>query len=306
MYLMIGKIGYACINNTLASDKVQVNRGMVKRTFQAKGLTYASELALRNILDFERIIHWNISRNILLFRMSSDMFPWMSEYEFRDLPAYREIRGVLSSVGKKVSASGMRLTFHPGPFNVLASPNHTVVTNTIKELRQHAEIMDMLGLPQTPFAKINIHVGGAYGHRAQAMDRFTQNFRKAPEIVRSRLTIENDDKLNLFPVTDLLTIHERTGIPIVFDYLHHIFCTGGLSEEEAFRFAVKTWPEGITPVVHYSSSRKQFEDPAAIAPAHADFIYDRIETYGSEVDVVLEAKAKEEAVEKYLEEFGTT
>lgn len=305
MYLMIGKIGYACINNTLASDKVQVNRGMVKRTFQAKGLTYASQLALRNILDFERIIHWNISRKIFLFRMSSDMFPWMSEYEFRDLPAYREIRGVLSGVGKQVSASGMRLTFHPGPFNVLASPNPAVVTNTIKELRQHAEIMDMLDLPETPFAKINIHVGGAYGDRAQAMDRFTQNFLKAPQIVRSRLTIENDDKLNLFPVSDLQTIHERTGIPIVFDYLHHIFCMGGLSEEDAFRLAVKTWPEGITPVVHYSSSKKQFEDPGAIAPAHADYIYDRIETYGSEVDVMLEAKAKEEAVEKYLEEFGT-
>lgn len=301
---MIGKIGYACINNTLATDKIQVNRGMVKRTFQAKGLSYASELALRNILDLEHIINWNIKKEILLFRMSSDMFPWMSEYEFRDLPAYYEIRDVLSTVGKKVASAGMRLTFHPGPFNVLASPNPAVVTNTSKELRQHAEIMEMLGLPESPMAKINIHVGGAYGDRARAMERFTTNFQKLPQIVRSRLTIENDDKLNMFAVSDLLTIHERTGIPIVFDYLHHIFCTGALTEEEAFRFAVSTWPKGTTPVVHYSSSRKQFEDPDAIAPAHADFVYEQIETYGIEVDVMLEAKAKENAVVRYLQEFG--
>lgn len=301
---MIGRIGYACINNTLASDKIQVNRGMVKRTFQAKGLTYASELALRNVLDFERIIDWNISRNILLFRMSSDMFPWMSEYEFSDMPAYRDIRDVLSNVGAKALKAGARLTFHPGPFNVLASNNPTVVTNTLKELAQHAEIMDMLGQPQTPFAKINIHVGGAYGNKPDAMRRFSDNFSRLPGSARSRLTIENDDRVNMFSVSDLLTLHEQTGIPIVFDYLHHIFCTGGLTEEDAFRSAVATWPKGIVPVVHYSSSRKQFEDPGAVPAAHADYVYKRIESYNTQVDVMLEAKAKERAVEKYLLEFG--
>jgi UV DNA damage endonuclease len=302
---MIGKIGYACINNTLASEKIQVNRGMVKRTFLARGLPYASELALRNILDFERIINWNIARKILLFRMSSDMFPWMSEYEFRDLPAYREIRDVLSIVGQKVSQAGMRLTFHPGPFNVLASSNPSVVSSTSKELRQHAEIMDMLGLPETPFAKINIHVGGAYGNKDEAMDRFATNFMRLPRSVQSRLTVENDDKPNLFAISDLLRIHEQTGIPIVFDYLHHVFCTGGCSEEEAFGLAVATWPKDIIPVVHYSSSRRLFEDPDAVQAAHADFVYSRIESYHHEVDVMLEAKAKEHAVEKYLQEFGT-
>ena len=277
---------------------------MVKRTFQAKGLTYASELALRNVLDFERIIDWNISRNILLFRMSSDMFPWMSEYEFSDIATYRDIRDVLSNVGAKVAKAGARLTFHPGPFNVLASTNPTVVTNTLKELSQHAEIMDMLDLPQTPFAKINIHVGGAYGNKAEAMMRFSDNFSRLPDSAKSRLTIENDDKASMFSVSDLLTLHEHTGIPIVFDYLHHNFWTGGLTEEEAFRSAARTWPKGIVPVVHYSSSKKQFEDPGAVQAAHADYVYSRIESYNTQVDVMLEAKAKEHALEKYLQEFG--
>lgn len=302
---MIRYIGYACINNTLAIEKVQVNRGMVKRTFQAKGIPYASELALRNVLDLERIVDWNIATNILLFRMSSDMFPRMSEYELRELPAYKDITAVLAGIGNKAGKAGMRLTFHPGPFNVLASANPAVIEKTSKELRQHAEIMDWLGLPETPDAKINIHIGGAYGNKSEAILRFVKNYRTLPLNVQSRLTVENDDKPNLFSVSELNLLHESTGIPVVFDYLHHQFCSGGLSEEEAFSVAIKTWPAHIVPVVHYSSSRRRSEDAGAPETAHADYVYEQIRVYNTKVDVMLEAKAKESAVEKYLQQFGT-
>jgi UV DNA damage endonuclease len=89
----------------------------------------------------------------------------------------------------------------------------------------------------------------------------------------------------------------------VFDYLHHQFCTGDLSEEQAFRLAVSTWPKTITPIVHFSSAKKKHEDPKAVEAAHADYIYTPINCYGRIVDIMLEAKAKEAAVLKFKHDF---
>jgi UV DNA damage endonuclease len=297
------KLGYACLNTTLAESKVLINRSMIRKTFLLHGPALASELALRNIIDLEKIVDWNIAHGLLLYRMSSDMFPWMSEYELTDLPDYPAISARLTSIGKKAMEHDLRLTYHPGPFNVLATANPLVLKKTVKELRQHGEIMDMLGLPRSPFAKINIHVGGAYGDRASAIARFIRNFAVLPPCVSSRLTVENDDKASMFSVTDLLVAHEATGIPVVFDYFHHGFRTGDLTTEEAMGLAFETWPKRITPVVHFSSSRKIFEDPTAAAASHADFVYGPVNRFGLDVDIMLEAKAKEKAAIRFIREY---
>lgn len=290
---------------TLADKKIQVNRSMIRKTFLRRGLPYASELALKNVADMKKIIEWNIRHNLLLYRMSSDMFPWMSEYELRDLPDYTSIRNCLQQIGNMVRKHNLRLTFHPGPFNVLATMNENVLRKTIKELRQHGEIMDMLELPRSPFAKINIHLGGAYGNKPEAIERFIRNVRLLPDSARSRLTVENDDKVNMFSVKDILRIHEVSGIPVVFDYLHHRFCNGGLTEREAMLLACSTWPNDIAPVVHYSSSRKSFEDPQAAEAAHADYVYEKINLYGCRADIMIEAKAKEIATLRFIRECKT-
>ena len=297
------RLGYACINNSLAALDIHTNRAMVKKTFLAKGPGYASELAVKNVADLVKVIQWNIDHNISLFRMSSDIFPWMSEYEIDQLPDYLLIRDTFSKIGQLVADHDLRLTFHPGPFNVLASSNAAVIGNTIKELRQHAQIMDIIGMPLSPFAKINIHIGGAYGDKRAAVERFISNFWLLPANVRARLTVENDDRPNLFSVADLMHVHQETGAPIIFDHHHHAFCTGGLSEEHALRLAISTWPDGIVPVVHFSNS-KSIEVPAATPASHADYLYESVRTYGLDVDVMLEAKAKEFALMKYRAEFG--
>jgi UV DNA damage endonuclease len=146
--------------------------------------------------------------------------------------------------------------------------------------------------------KINIHVGGAYGDKADTLKRFADNYRALPDNVRLRLTVENDDKQGLFAVSDLVSLHEDCGIPIVFDYFHHRLHTGGWSEEEAFHAAYATWPR--RPVFHYSSSRREYEDPEAKKEAHADWLHERINNYGKPLDIVIEAKMKELALLRYL------
>jgi UV DNA damage endonuclease len=295
------RYGYAAINLTLAAQKIQVNRSMVKKTFMEKGISYASELALANFTDLEKVIDWNIQNGMLFYRMSSDMIPWMSEYEIPELPDYEQIKIVLARCGKKALDNNVRLSFHPGPFNVLATNTSSVLVNTIKELRQHAEVMDLLQLPMTPFSKINIHVGGSFGDKISALARFAESYVSLPDNARKRLTVENDDKANMFNVRDLLWLYEQTNIPVVFDYFHHQFCTGDLSEQEALLAAKGTWPADITPVVHFSSSRKKYEDPSSPPTSHADYIYDEINTYDQKVDIMFEAKAKEAAVWEYRE-----
>ena len=296
-------LGYACINMTLGGQKPKIttNRSMIKKTFIDRGIDYAGELSLLNSRDLCEIVKWNVENGINFFRISSDIFPWASEYNIEDLPQYQRIKTVLSSCGNYARDNGVRLTSHPGPFNVLVSPREHVVQNTITDLTNHGKVFDLLGLDRTPYNKINIHCNGVYGDKQSAMDRFCKNFELLPESVQTRLTVENDDKATMYSVKDLMYIHERIGIPIVFDYHHHKFCTGDMTEQEALELAISTWPKGITPVVHYSESKALHESNDKLKPqAHSDYINNLPNTYGNNVDIMVESKAKELSILPHL------
>ena len=296
------QLGYACINLSLSkSNKITTNRSMIKNTFLTKGISYAGELALLNCKDLIKILEWNVENRIGFFRISSDIFPWASHYNIIDLPQYQEIKNTLKVAGNIAKKNCLRLTAHPGPFNVLVSPNPSVVENTIKDLQIHGEIFDLLGLSFSPYNKINIHCNGVYGDKKSAIERFCINYKKLPISIQSRLTVENDDKETMYSVKDLMLIHEKIGIPIVFDYHHHKFCTGGLSEKEALKLAISTWPKNIKPVVHYSESKSVHEKNNKIKlQAHSDFIHKIPNTYGYDLDIMVEAKSKELAIADFL------
>jgi len=296
-------LGYACINMTLGEQKPRIttNRSMIKKTFKEKGLEYAGELALQNVRDLFTILQWNNRKGIKLFRVSSDIFPWASEYGIENLPQYKRIEMILQACGNYAKQNGIRVNAHPGPFNVLVSPRENVVQNTITDLEIHGKIFDMMGLEKSPYNNLNIHCNGVYGDKQSAMDRFCTNFERLSDSVKSRLTVENDDKASMYSVKDLMYIHERIGIPIVFDYHHHQFCTGGLSEQEALELAMTSWPEGITPEVHYSESKALHEENSKLKPqAHSDYIKELPNLYGNVVDVMVEAKAKELAILPFI------
>ena len=124
------RIGYACINMTLGKSGVTTNRGCIQRTFKSKGIEYVSKLALANVTDLEKVVHWNEQNGFKFYRISSSLFPWMSEYELEDLPDWDAIKTVLQRIGKAVTSvggTGQRLEFHPSNFIILASPNPKTV-----------------------------------------------------------------------------------------------------------------------------------------------------------------------------------
>jgi UV DNA damage endonuclease len=294
------RYGYACINITLQEQGIYIGRTAQRKAFLDKGIQHCSKLSLQNIQDLSSILKWNIDNKIQVYRMSSDMFPWVSEYRYKDMPDYTEIRNLLEHCGDIVKQNNLRLSFHPGPFNCLASEDASVVAKTIAELDKHSEVMDMLGLPESHMAKINIHVGGAYGNKPAALGRFAKNFRKLSSSTRSRLTVENDDRASMFGVLDLYGLYRVIGTPIVFDGHHfEVGVKNNLSYEEAYNISYSTW--NCTPTFHWSNSAKIHESKDTGLTTHSDWYYSKMLIPDTrDIDIILESKMKEQALLKYL------
>lgn len=274
---------------------------MVRRTFDKKGLPYVSELIIKNLKDTLSILKYNVENNILIYRMSSDSFPWLSEYEINDLPNINIIKKLLLDIGKYIKDNNMRCGFHPGPYLVLASENQSVVEKTIKELDKHAELMDMMELDQTTYYPINIHINTTQPTRELAAERFCKNFERLSESCKKRLVVENDDGQNQYSVKMLYDwVYQVIGIPITFDQHHFNYGPQDQTMEEALRLAHSTWK---TRALTHMSSPKTLEDTSGKNTAHADYIYEEIKTYGLDFDTEIEAKAKDFAVFRYRKQF---
>jgi UV DNA damage endonuclease len=273
---------------------------MRQATFKEKGLAYASELALANAQDLIRILNWNLQHDIKLFRMGSGIFPWGTEYKITDLPDYAKIADALYVAGGFARMNGMRITAHPDHFVKLASEKESVVLNSIKDLELHSTVFDMMGLPATPYAAINIHVGMNFSEATA--QRWIDNFRRLSPTLQARMVVENDDKESAFSIKQLHKyIHTAVSIPLTFDYFHHQFHPDGLTTREAAELAAGTWSDGITPLFHYSESKNLNENVSGNPRAHADYVFSRIDDFGLTLAIDLEAKAKELALFKYRE-----
>lgn len=295
--------GYCCINLTLQKSLgITSNRTMRKDTFLTKGIDYASDLIVQNVSDLLRIVDWNGQNKIKNFRMSSEMFPWASEYLLEDLPNWSKIKNILQDIGSLAKYHDMRLSFHPGPFVKLGSMKENVVLNSIKDLEIHNSIMNHMGLEASEFYPINIHVGMSYSE--ETSDRFCANFGRLSDCMKKRLVVENDDKQSSYSTSHLfLDIHSKIGIPLTFDFFHHSLYNGNeyeLTEEEAFDMAFSTWKE--VPLFHYSESKAIHEGIVCNLTAHSDYINSLPNDYGKDFYLDLETKAKDLALMKILKE----
>lgn len=300
------EVGYCCIclginEGRLKKDSISVNRGMIKKTFDSKGLSYVSELVLLNLSDVLKILDYNIENDIKVYRMSSEMFPWLTHYSFSDLPNFNKIESLLVQIGNKIKSNNIRTSFHPGPFNVLGSENPSVVQKTISEVDKHSELLDLMQLDQSTYYPVNIHINSTKPTRELAAQRFCDNFHLLSESSKKRLTVENDDSPNQYSVKLLYDlVYKQIGIPIVFDQHHYNYGDKDQTMKEALELAISTWK---TKALTHMSSPKTIEDPKGLVTAHADYIYERIETFGLDFDCEIEAKAKDLAVIKYRKDF---
>ena len=179
-------IGYACLNIGTPNTNI---RSVMQRNATAEKLT---EVITHNLEALEKMVDYNIANGISLYRISSDLIPFGSS-PVNMLPWWDIHAEDFQRIGTKIRRGSMRVSFHPGQYTVLNSPDEDVVARAIEDLIYHDKILTALGTDATN--KIVLHVGGIYGDKEAALDRFAENFQRLPESVQNRLIIENDDRL---------------------------------------------------------------------------------------------------------------
>lgn len=227
--------------------------------------------------------------------------PWQHLYDVTKLPRYAELVEIYKDIGNLIKQYDIRVSFHPDHFTVLASLNPVVAESSIQDMNHHSYLLDLIDAPVSRYSKINIHISNTKPSKREAIERFIKSYDKLDHRVKQRITVENDDNKNGYTVRDLYELYERIGIPIVFDSLHYACNSGDQTYQEALDMACSTWGD-ITPVVHHSSSKVR-EVPDADPAAHSDYIFEPFEACGNQVDIMLEAKAKNLALKRYCEQY---
>jgi UV DNA damage endonuclease len=272
--------------------------------------------ALHGVLD-----HLERER-IDMYRMTASLAPYATH---PDLPRFHgqvaECAEELAGFGDRARALGVRLSSHPGQYIVLNSEDERVRDGAVRDLEVQAELFDAMGLG--PEAIVVLHVGGATGGYAAALERFERGLERLSESARGRLTIENDDRT--FSLSHVMDLHRRTGLKVVWDILHH-HCNDpdGIGDREALESALSTWPAGVRPKIHYSTPKTAMEERRRkvgrrvertwVLPqlrAHADVIdpigfehFLRETAAGLAFDIMLEAKAKDLALVRLREQMA--
>ena len=267
---------------------------------RGQALAKVSDICLHNAENLFLAVQAVHRLGIGAFRITSPLFPRMTHpevgYALNDLPQAEAIASRMDAAGTFALAQGIRLSFHPDQFVVLSSPHDQVLESSVRELNYHALLADMVGADV-----INVHAGGVYGDKKAALGRFAEAFKRLPENVATRLSVENDD-VN-YTVTDLLPLCAHLGLPLVYDVHHHRCNPDGLDECEATDLAAATW-RGREPWCHISSPREGWN---ANPKPHADYI-DPADVpqcwHGRAMTVDVEAKAKELAVVGLMRDLG--
>jgi len=279
------KIGYACL--TEGVPHVRYKSCLLKNATP----DHLMNLIDHNLKTLAKVLDYNIENNIRLFRITSDLIPFGS-HPINTLAWQQLFSDSLAMIGQKAKDHGMRLTMHPGQYTVLNSPNEEVVKRAMLDLNYHCAVLDGLGL--SPQHKMILHIGGIYGNKEAAMNRFIANFDRLDETVKQRLIIENDDKS--YTVEDVLAISKQINIPVVFDNLHHAILHGDHldGEIDLINRVKQTWkPEDGTQKIHYSEqawNKKIGSHSETVAIDQFMAFYQRLNRH--DIDIMLEVKDK--------------
>lgn len=294
------RLGLCCIFNELPIRFRMKQAKYILKFARNEQLKILSETILENsiaLFDAVRACH---HEGIGSFRVNSKFFPLKTHpevgYNIDELPGYEEIMLKLHTVRDYCRENDIRLTFHPDQFILLSSPKSGVVSSSIEELIYHDELSEIVGADV-----INIHAGGVYGDKAGTLERLKDVVAELPLSLKSRLTLENDDKCYL--PEDLLPVCSEIGLPLVYDIHHHRCLADRLSEEEATLEALKTWDR--EPLFHLSSPKTGWHSKDT--KPHSDMIdpADFPEFWKNlEITVDIEAKAKETAIRRLQQDLG--
>lgn len=279
------KIGYACIPLTVDA---RTNRRLTLKNFSKEMFLQVLE---QNLIDLRIILENNDKYNIKLFRISSDIVP-LGSHSINEVAWHKYFENELNAIGEYIKERGMRVSMHPGQYTVLNAQKEDIVLKAVEDLEYHSRFLDSLGVDTSN--KIILHIGGGYGDKSAAINRFIENFKKLSPSVKNRLVIENDDKI--FNIEDLLYISHEINIPVIFDNLHHE-CNHKIEMpiKEIMSKVAKTWQEKDGAIkIHYSQqdlSKKIGSHSNTIVAEKFIEYYQEVKEFNT--DIMLEVKDKD-------------
>ncbi|MNW48978.1 UV DNA damage endonuclease [compost metagenome] len=315
---MIVRFGYVAMSTAL--ENASPSKTMTYKTFsglsdQEAAIRRLESIAAENLHTTLRLLRHSIAHDIHVYRFTSKLIPLATHEALlnTDWNPYEALKEPFAEVGDFAKSHGMRVSFHPDHFTVLSTPRPEVLRNSIRDLEYHVAMLEAMGLDCR--AKNNIHVGGAYGDKPSAGERFKENVTALPDKIKNRLTLENDDKT--FNAPETLEIAEALGLPMVLDIHHQWVNNAGETPAELWPRILSTWTspfaqadapvgEPLAPKIH-ASSPKSATDPRG----HADHVIAapllhflrEIAPITKQLDVMLEAKLKDGAVFALMEDL---
>ena len=277
-------IGYACLTVGVDGVKYKSCRRENASEENLKAIICDNLDALNKMLDY------TIRTGIRLLRISSDIIPFGS-HPVNRLKWWELYAAELFRLGQKAQANQIRLSMHPGQYTVLNSKNEEVVARAVDDLIYHTRFLDALGLDSSH--KIILHIGGAYGDKAEALRRFGENYSSLEQKIKERLVIENDDKI--FNIDEVLSLGRSLRIPVIYDNLHNLVNS---SRKKSDRYwveqAKQTWAaKDGRPKVHYSQQDEKKKPGSHSATIDARVFAEYYQVVdGDQIDIMLEVKDK--------------
>ena len=293
------RFGLCCI---FRKEPIKFRRTTAKylQAFQRnQQLEYLAEICLHNAQALHKALRYCRDHDIKDFRINSQILPLKTHpdvgYSMEDLPVHDQIIQTFKDCGRFCRKHDIRTTFHPDQFILLSSPSNEVIQRSLADLIYQAEVATWVNADV-----INIHGGGAYGNKIVSLSRLRKGIEQLPETVRSRLTLENDDRV--YTPKDLMPVCWDMDIPLVYDVHHHRCLPDGSSVEATTELAIATWSR--EPLFHLSSPREGWD--SGKPGSHHDYV--DAEDFPAcwtnlHITIEVEAKAKELAVLKLKQDL---
>jgi len=289
---MLVRLGYVAISTAI---NITSSSPYTYSEYLSKGnIDKLDNVIKSNLLSLEEILKYNVKNNIHFYRMSSKIIPLATkdDVKFNYTTKYKKYYNRISKI---INDNNLRVDFHPDQFCVLNSTNKDVVKNSIDILNYHYKLLDMMKIKDKVLI---LHIGSNVLGKDNSIKRFVNNFNKLPDYLKKCIVIENDDKT--FNVSDTLKISDIINVPIVLDF-HHYKCN---KSELDIKKIFNTW--NIKPKLHFSSpkNKKDFRSHSDYINSN-DFIefIELIKKYNTDVDIMLEAKMKDEALFRLVREL---
>lgn len=259
------------------------------------------DITNNNLEALEKIITYNIKNNVHFYRLTSKLVP-LATHDKVEYDYITSLKDKYKKIGELINKYNLRIDTHPDQYAVLNSMNNKIVKNTVEILKYHYNILDALKIKNKI---IILHVGSGTCGKKASITRFINNFKKLPSYIQKCIAVENDDKI--YNIIDVLYLCNTLNIPMVLDYHHYVCNNNGEKLEDYIKEIMDTWTN-INPKFHFSSPKSNLKKEFR---SHHDYInsddfikfINMLKIYNKDVDIMLEAKAKDDALSRLVREL---